>query len=177
MLSLIDVPWHVWSWVGCGCTCPRVLPPSNRPAPCFRCLSAQTYLKSPVTCPLVYIADSFLYPIGFRWCVFWCIPNSKVICMKSELAKHAHSHGSHVFTHTLTSTQLPTHGAKHQLSYYYSVHAACFYRIHQTLTWNTGSLSCQHDHSYACVYTQGLGTPTASQHNIFDSKKLTLSRK
>ena len=26
--------------------------------------------------------------------------------------------------------------------------------------------------SYACVYTQGLGTPTASQHNLFDSEKL-----
>ena len=25
----------------------------------------------------------------------------------------------------------------------------------------------------ACVYTQVLGTPTASQHNIFDSEKLT----
>ena len=29
------------------------------------------------------------------------------------------------------------------------------------------------DHSYACVYTWGLGTPTASQHNIFDSEKLS----
>ena len=25
---------------------------------------------------------------------------------------------------------------------------------------------CIRDHSYACVYTQGLGTPTVSQHNI-----------
>ena len=29
-----------------------------------------------------------------------------------------------------------------------------------------------HDHSYECVYTQGLGTPTVSQHNISDSTKL-----
>ena len=29
------------------------------------------------------------------------------------------------------------------------------------------------DHSCACVYTWGLGTPKASQHNIFDSEKLT----
>ena len=32
---------------------------------------------------------------------------------------------------------------------------------------------CIHDHFYVCVYTQGLGTPTASQHNIFDSGKLS----
>ena len=31
------------------------------------------------------------------------------------------------------------------------------------------------DDSYVCVYTQGLGKPTASQHNMFDSKKLSLS--
>ena len=31
-----------------------------------------------------------------------------------------------------------------------------------------------HDHSYVHVHTQGLGTPTASQHNnIFDSEKFT----
>ena len=44
--------------------------------------------------------------------------------------------------------------------------------IHWTLKWTTGSLMCVHDLSYACVYTQGLGTPTASQHNVFDSGKL-----
>ena len=40
--------------------------------------------------------------------------------------------------------------------------------IYRTLTWTTGSLTCARDHSYACVYvcTRGLGTPTASQHNI-----------
>ena len=43
--------------------------------------------------------------------------------------------------------------------------------IYRTLTWATGSLTCVRDHSYACVYiyTWGLGTPTVSQHNIFDS--------
>ena len=45
--------------------------------------------------------------------------------------------------------------------------------IHWTLTWSTGSLTCVRDHAYACVYTRGLGTLTASQHNIFDSEKLT----
>ena len=30
------------------------------------------------------------------------------------------------------------------------------------------------DHShYACVYTRGFGTPTASQHNMFDSEKFS----
>ena len=28
-------------------------------------------------------------------------------------------------------------------------------------------------HSYVCVYTQGLGTQTTSQHNIFDLDKLS----
>ena len=55
------------------------------------------------------------------------------------------------------------------------VHAGSF-RVsvnHRTPTWTTGSLACVCDHSYACVYTQGLGTPTASQHNILDLEKLT----
>ena len=30
---------------------------------------------------------------------------------------------------------------------------------------------CVRDQSYACVYTQGLGTPTASQHNLLDWEK------
>jgi hypothetical protein len=37
---------------------------------------------------------------------------------RRELAQHAHSRGSHAFTHTLTSTQLQPRGAKRQLSYY-----------------------------------------------------------
>ena len=35
-------------------------------------------------------------------------------------------------------------------------------KIHRTLTWNTGSLTC--------VYTRGLGTQTTSQHNILTRK-------
>ena len=55
------------------------------------------------------------------------------------------------------------------------VHAGSFRVciIHQTLTWTTGSLTCVRDHSYACIFTQVLGTPTASQHNIFDLEKLS----
>ena len=34
----------------------------------------------------------------------------------------------------------------------------------------TGSLTCVRGHSYACVYTRGLGTPTTSQHNILTRK-------
>ena len=45
--------------------------------------------------------------------------------------------------------------------------------IHWTLTWTTGSLTSVRDHSCACVYTRGLGTPATSQHNTFDSEKLT----
>ena len=89
-----------------------------------------------------------------------------------ELAQHAHSHGLHAFTHTLTSTQLQPRGAKRQLSYYFSVHAGSFHVsvIHRTLTWTTGSLSCVRDHSHVYIkYTQRLGTLTVSQHNIFES--------
>ena len=54
------------------------------------------------------------------------------------------------------------------------VHAGSFSVsvIHRTLTWTSGSSLCVRDHSCACVYTRGLGMPTASQHNIFDSEKL-----
>ena len=45
--------------------------------------------------------------------------------------------------------------------------------IHRTLTWTTGSSACVRDHSCAWVYTRGLGTLTASQHNMFDSEKHT----
>ena len=96
---------------------------------------------------------------------------------RRELAQHAHSHGSHGFTHTRASIQLKSRGAKRQLSYYFSVHARLGpFRvsvIHRTLTWASGS--CVRDHSCACVYTQGLCTPTASQHNIFDSEKTHFS--
>ena len=44
--------------------------------------------------------------------------------------------------------------------------------IHRTLRWTARSLICVRDHSYACVYTLGLGTLTASRHHIFDSEKL-----
>ena len=41
--------------------------------------------------------------------------------------------------------------------------------IHWTPTWTTGSLSCVRDHSYACVCTQWLGTPT--DVSTFDLEK------
>ena len=55
------------------------------------------------------------------------------------------------------------------------VHAGsfCVSVIHQTLTRTTGSVMCGHNHSYACVYTQGLGTLTISRQNIFDLEKLS----
>ena len=89
-----------------------------------------------------------------------------------ELAQHAHSHGSHAFTDTLTSTQLQPRGAKRQLSYYFSAHAGSFRVsvIHLSLAWTTGSLTCVRGHSCACVYIRRLGTPTVRQHNMFDSK-------
>ena len=48
---------------------------------------------------------------------------------------------------------------------------SCF-RNPPNLTWTTtGSLTCVRDHSYVCVCTRGLATPTTSQHDIFDSEK------
>ena len=49
------------------------------------------------------------------------------------------------------------------------VHAGSVSVIRQ-MTWTTGSLTCVGDHSDACM--RGLGTPTMSQHNIFDLEKL-----
>ena len=57
----------------------------------------------------------------------------------------------------------------------YKAHAGSFRVsiIHRTLTWPTGSLTCVRDHSCVFAYTRGLGTPTASQHNILIRKTLT----
>ena len=41
------------------------------------------------------------------------------------------------------------------------------------LTWTAGSLTCVRGHSYACVYTQGLGTPPSSQHIVLYSEQLS----
>ena len=50
------------------------------------------------------------------------------------------------------------------------VHAGSFLVsvIHQTLTWTTGSLMCVRDHSYVCVYTQGLSNTDSesAQHTL-----------
>ena len=42
--------------------------------------------------------------------------------------------------------------------------------IHRSQTWTAGSFKCILDRSCACLYTRGLGTPTASQH-ILTRKK------
>ena len=88
---------------------------------------------------------------------------------RRKLAQHAHPHGSRAFTHALASTRLQPRGAKCQLSYYFSVHAGsfCISVIHQTLTWNTGYLSCVHGHSCACIHVHtgvGLTNSKSAQH-------------
>ena len=87
---------------------------------------------------------------------------------------HTHVDRTHSLTH-FTATQLQLRGMKCQLSYYFWVHAGSFrvFVIHKTLTWTTGSVTCVRDQSYVCLYTRGLGTSIASQHNIFYSEKLT----
>ena len=58
----------------------------------------------------------------------------------------------------------------------YNEHAGSFHVsvIHRTLTWTTQDLLRAHVIILVRAYTHGaLGTPTASQHNIFDSEKLT----
>ena len=49
---------------------------------------------------------------------------------RCELAQHAHSHGSHAFTHT---TQIPSRGVKHKLSYCSSVHAVHCSSVHVSI--------------------------------------------
>ena len=69
---------------------------------------------------------------------------------------HTHMECTHLLAHlNQHSYKLQPRCAKCQLSYYFSVHAASFHVsvIHQTLTWNTGSLLCICDHSCACIYT------------------------
>ena len=46
--------------------------------------------------------------------------------------------------------------------------------IHRALTWTTGSFTCVCDHSYACVYTQGLCIPTAIVSTTFLNWKNSL---
>ena len=60
---------------------------------------------------------------------------------------------------------------------HYEVHAGSFRAsiLHRTLTWTTGSLTCVRDHSYTCVYTRGLGTPTTCQHNVFDLEETIIN--
>ena len=56
----------------------------------------------------------------------------------------------------------------------YNEHAGSFHVsvIHRTLTWTTQDLLRAHVIILVRAYTHGaLGTPTASQHNIFDSEK------
>ena len=58
----------------------------------------------------------------------------------------------------------------------YKLHAESFRVsiIHRTMTWTKGSLTCVRNHC-ECVHTRGLGTPIASQHNIFDSNNSQMS--
>ena len=86
---------------------------------------------------------------------------------------HTDMDRTHPLTH-FTSTQVQPRGTKRQLSYYFSAHAGSFRVsvIHRTVTRTTGSLTCvRRDHACACVYTRGLVTLTASEHNIFLQKK------
>ena len=41
--------------------------------------------------------------------------------------------------------------------------------IYRTLIWTTGFLTCVRDHSYACVYTQGLGIPSRKYPSLIHS--------
>ena len=88
----------------------------------------------------------------FEACCQWALLNVQIMTL--------------LFTFTVQKYMHPPVTKVHAGSLHVSV-------IHQTLTWTTGSLMCVHGLSYACVYTWGLGTPTASRHNIFDSEKLT----
>ena len=63
--------------------------------------------------------------------------------------------------------------ARTVLNPFLQVHAGSFHVsvIHQTLTWTTGFLMCIRDHSYACMYTRGLGTLTTSHFLLGKTQK------
>ena len=64
------------------------------------------------------------------------VPMVTMVPSDSGLSQHARSHGSHVLTHTPTSTQLQPRGAKRQFSYYLGSFRISV--IHGTLTyWTT----------------------------------------
>ena len=73
-----------------------------------------------------------------------------------------------LFTFTVQKYMYPPVRKVHGGSFRVSV-------IHRILTWTTGFLTCGRHHSSVCVYTLGLGTPTASQHSIFDSEQFSQS--
>ena len=93
---------------------------------------------------------------------------------RCELAQHAHTWITCIHSH-FTSTRYNHVVRNASSAINFSVRAGSFRVpvIYRTLTWTTGSLTCVRGHACACVYTQGLGTPTAAcQHNIFYSEKL-----
>ena len=57
----------------------------------------------------------------------------------------------------------------------YKVHAGSFRVsvIHRDLTWTTGSLTCVRNHSYACVFTRGVGHSDNVSAHHFDLEKLS----
>ena len=106
----------------------------------------------------------------------------RVVCAESRAQPHFKQAFLVFFKYTLLSpsgnsgrlTRVRLQQPQEQPYPVIDMHAGSRFRvsvIHRTLTWTTESLTCVRDHSYACVYTRGLGTPTASQHNIFDSGK------
>ena len=78
---------------------------------------------------------------------------------RRELARHAHSHGSHAFTHILYTNHV-VRSASSAIIFQCMLGLFVFRVsvIHRTLTWTTGYVKCVCDHSCACVYTRGLGT-------------------
>ena len=77
---------------------------------------------------------------------------------RRELAQHAHSRGSHPFTHTLNHINTVTTRLCEAPAQLLFVTACWVFRvsvIHRILTWATGFLTCIRGPSYTCVYTHG----------------------
>ena len=105
----------------------------------------------------IKVLHAFIEAAFFSLCLFSFLHSLGSLCDRFYSSRHLGSH-------------IPSSGVQ--------VHADYFRVsiIHQTRTWTTGSLTCVHGLLYACVYTRGgLGTPTASQHNLSDSEKLSFS--
>ena len=105
------------------------------------------------------------------WCVCVCVAQSSKCCYYY----YCYCIDRHIYLNVSKSTQSAV-----GLKAFWSLLPMCksLSACQQSACWvfssfHPGSLTCVSDHCCVCVYAQGLGTPTTSQHNIFYLETLT----